>query len=115
MGDQAQGFDRKPVDRVLDEGRTFGNPACPARTAPSGSRPNSSGPSSTTAARPGTRSTWTLPGSRTDADSLLPPEVIAQEIVEDLEAALREFAAIAEALSARTPATESAPSAADQG
>jgi hypothetical protein len=33
-----------------------------------------------------------------DADSLLPPEVIAQTIVEDLEAALSEFAAIAEAL-----------------
>ncbi|MET7621476.1 hypothetical protein [Streptomyces sp. NPDC005408] len=33
-----------------------------------------------------------------DADSLLPPEVIAQEIVEDLQAALDEFAAIAEAL-----------------
>ena len=30
--------------------------------------------------------------------SLLPPDVIAQEIVEDLEAALSEFAAIAEAL-----------------
>ncbi|MFI1193741.1 hypothetical protein ACH4T9_10840 [Micromonospora sp. NPDC020750] len=35
-----------------------------------------------------------------DADALLPPEVIAQEIVEDLQAALREFAAIAEALGA---------------
>jgi type I restriction enzyme M protein len=33
-----------------------------------------------------------------DADSVLPPEVIAQEIVEDLEAALSEFAAIAESL-----------------
>jgi type I restriction enzyme M protein len=33
-----------------------------------------------------------------DADSLLPPEVIAREIVEDLEAALGEFAAIAESL-----------------
>jgi len=39
-----------------------------------------------------------------DADSLLPPEVIAREIVEDLEAALSEFAAIAEALQqARKP------------
>ncbi|MFB9836968.1 class I SAM-dependent DNA methyltransferase [Actinoallomurus acaciae] len=33
-----------------------------------------------------------------NADSFLPPDVIAQEIVEDLEAALGEFAAIAESL-----------------
>lgn len=39
-----------------------------------------------------------------DADSLLPPEVIAQEIVEDLQAALSEFAAIAEALGGEVPA-----------
>ena len=31
-------------------------------------------------------------------DNLPPPEVIAQEIVEDLEAALAEFAAVAESL-----------------
>jgi type I restriction enzyme M protein len=31
-------------------------------------------------------------------ENLPPPEVIAQEIVEDLEAALAEFAAIAESL-----------------
>ncbi|WP_432869298.1 type I restriction-modification system subunit M [Microbispora rosea] len=42
--------------------------------------------------------TWLKDPSLEDADSLLPPEVIAQEIVEDLEAALGEFAAIAEAL-----------------
>ncbi|MEU8257676.1 class I SAM-dependent DNA methyltransferase [Micromonospora inaquosa] len=42
--------------------------------------------------------TWLKNASLEDADALLPPEVIAQEIVEDLEAALREFAAIAEAL-----------------
>ncbi|GLX00975.1 hypothetical protein [Microtetraspora sp. NBRC 16547] len=43
-----------------------------------------------------------------DTDSLLPPEVIAQEIVEDLEAALSEFAAIAEALQqARQRSTDS--------
>jgi type I restriction enzyme M protein len=42
--------------------------------------------------------TWLKDPSLEDADSLLPPEVIAQEIVEDLEAALSEFAAIAEAL-----------------
>ncbi|MFJ8474997.1 hypothetical protein [Kitasatospora sp. NPDC094011] len=33
-----------------------------------------------------------------DADSMLAPEVIAQEIAEDLRAALAEFEAIAEAL-----------------
>ncbi|MFF4777905.1 N-6 DNA methylase [Microtetraspora fusca] len=42
--------------------------------------------------------TWLKDPSLEDVDSLLPPEVIAQEIVEDLEAALTEFAAIAEAL-----------------
>ncbi|MEV7327028.1 hypothetical protein [Micromonospora sp. NPDC093244] len=45
--------------------------------------------------------TWLKDASLEDADALLPPEVIAQEIVEDLEAALREFAAIADALSSR--------------
>lgn len=40
--------------------------------------------------------TWLKDASLEDADAL-PPEVIAQEIVEDLEAALRGFAAIAEA------------------
>jgi type I restriction enzyme M protein len=38
-----------------------------------------------------------------DADSLLPPDIIAREIVEDLEAALSEFAAIAEALQRGKP------------
>ncbi|GAB3940884.1 hypothetical protein GCM10027614_25270 [Micromonospora vulcania] len=52
--------------------------------------------------------TWLKDASLEDADALLPPEVIAQEIVEDLEAALREFAAIADALSSRAaPPTES--------
>ncbi|WP_432954699.1 type I restriction-modification system subunit M [Micromonospora haikouensis] len=46
--------------------------------------------------------TWLKDASLEDADALLPPEVIAQEIVEDLQAALREFAAIAEALGAHT-------------
>ncbi|WP_210911726.1 hypothetical protein [Micromonospora sp. U21] len=41
--------------------------------------------------------TWLKDASLEDADALLPPE----EIVEDLEAALREFAAIADALSTR--------------
>ncbi|MEU8346632.1 class I SAM-dependent DNA methyltransferase [Spirillospora sp. NPDC048832] len=42
--------------------------------------------------------TWLKDPSLEDADSLLPPEVIAREIVEDLTAALAEFNAIAEAL-----------------
>jgi len=42
-----------------------------------------------------------------DAESLLPPDVIAREIVEDLEAALSEFAAIAEALQRTRSMTES--------
>ncbi|WDZ84284.1 type I restriction-modification system subunit M [Micromonospora cathayae] len=46
--------------------------------------------------------TWLKDASLEDADALLPPEVIAQEIVEDLQAALREFAAIAEALAGTT-------------
>ncbi|MBB5155677.1 class I SAM-dependent DNA methyltransferase [Saccharopolyspora phatthalungensis] len=43
---------------------------------------------------------WVKDESAEDADSLLPPEVIAAEIVEDLQAALSEFAAVAEALGA---------------
>ncbi|GLW67442.1 DNA methyltransferase [Actinomadura rubrobrunea] len=42
--------------------------------------------------------TWLRDQSLEDADSLLPPDVIAREIVEDLQAALAEFTAIAEAL-----------------
>lgn len=42
--------------------------------------------------------TWLKDPGLEDADSLLPPEVIAREIVEDLTAALAEFTAIAEAL-----------------
>jgi type I restriction enzyme M protein len=42
--------------------------------------------------------TWLKDPSLEDADSLLPPSVIAHEIVEDLTAALAEFTAIAEAL-----------------
>ncbi|MEU9884810.1 hypothetical protein [Sphaerisporangium sp. NPDC051011] len=52
--------------------------------------------------------TWLKDPSLEGADALLPPEVIAQEIVEDLEAALSEFAAIAEALQqARARSAES--------
>ena len=52
--------------------------------------------------------TWLKDPSLDDADGHLAPEVIAHEIVEDLEAALREFSAIVDALSIRkggTPAT----------
>jgi type I restriction enzyme M protein len=45
--------------------------------------------------------TWLKDPSLDDADSHLAPEVIAQEIIEDLQAALSEFAAIAEALQGR--------------
>ncbi|MET8066237.1 class I SAM-dependent DNA methyltransferase [Micromonospora sp. NPDC005313] len=48
--------------------------------------------------------TWLKDASLEDPDSLLPPEVIAQEIVDDLQAALAEFAAIADALNARPSA-----------
>jgi hypothetical protein len=44
--------------------------------------------------------TWLKDPALDDADALLPPEVIAAEIVEDLQAALTEFAAVAEALQA---------------
>jgi len=42
--------------------------------------------------------TWLKDASLDDADSLLPPAVIAREIIEDLEAALAELAAVADAL-----------------
>jgi type I restriction enzyme M protein len=45
--------------------------------------------------------TWLKDDSLEDAESLPPPEVIAQEIVEDLEAALAEFGAVAESLARR--------------
>lgn len=44
--------------------------------------------------------TWLRDPGLDGADDLLPPEVIAQEIVEDLQAALAEFTAVAEALQA---------------
>jgi type I restriction enzyme M protein len=44
--------------------------------------------------------TWMKDPSLEDADSLLPPAQIAREIVEDLQASLSQFAAIAEALGA---------------
>ena len=47
--------------------------------------------------------TWLRDESLEDMENLPPPEVIAQEIVEDLEAALAEFAAIAASLGRREP------------
>jgi type I restriction enzyme M protein len=47
--------------------------------------------------------TWLRDESLEDSENLPPPEVIAQEIAEDLEAALNEFAQIAESLAARSP------------
>ncbi|WBC17001.1 class I SAM-dependent DNA methyltransferase [Micromonospora sp. WMMA1998] len=47
--------------------------------------------------------TWLKDASVDDANSLLPPEVIAREIVDDLQAALAEFAVIAEALGSKKP------------
>ena len=41
---------------------------------------------------------WLRDESLEDMENLPPPEVIAQEIVEDLEAALAQFAAVAESL-----------------
>ncbi|WP_322749644.1 MULTISPECIES: HsdM family class I SAM-dependent methyltransferase, partial [unclassified Frankia] len=52
--------------------------------------------------------TWLKDPSLDDADSLLPPEVIAREIVEDLQAALAEFAAIADSLATRAQRHETA-------
>jgi len=45
---------------------------------------------------------WLRDESLEDTDNLPPPEVIAAEIVEDLQTALTEFAAVAESLAART-------------
>jgi type I restriction enzyme M protein len=42
--------------------------------------------------------TWLRDESLEDTDNLPPPEVIAQEIVEDLKAALSEFSSVAAAL-----------------
>ena len=47
---------------------------------------------------------WLRDESLEDMENLPPPEVIAQEIVEDLEAALAEFSAIAQSLGRPEPA-----------
>jgi type I restriction enzyme M protein len=44
--------------------------------------------------------TWLRDATLADSDDLPAPDVIAREIVEDLQAALEEFAAIADALGA---------------
>ena len=49
---------------------------------------------------------WLRDESLEDLDNLPPPDVIAQEIVEDLEAALAEFAAVAESLGSGRSSTE---------
>ena len=45
--------------------------------------------------------TWLKDPSSADLDDGVPPEIIAQEIVDDLTAALAEFSAVADALAAR--------------
>jgi len=45
--------------------------------------------------------TWLRDASLEDVDDLPPPEVLAQEIVDDLEAAIAEFSAVAESLASR--------------
>lgn len=47
---------------------------------------------------------WAQDSTPHSPESLLPPEVIAAEIIEDLQTALREFAAVAEALDEATSA-----------
>ena len=46
---------------------------------------------------------WLRDQSLEDTENLPPPEVIAQQIVEDLQAALAEFAAVAESLTRKAP------------
>ncbi|BBY57514.1 hypothetical protein [Mycolicibacterium sarraceniae] len=53
--------------------------------------------------------TWLKDSSATDLDDGVPPEVIAQEIVDDLTAALVEFSAVADALAARAAGTSTVP------
>jgi type I restriction and modification enzyme subunit R-like protein/uncharacterized protein DUF4145 len=50
--------------------------------------------------------TWLRDPDAEDSDNLPPPEVIAQEIVDDLQAAINEFAAIADALEAAKAARQ---------
>ncbi|MBT2536284.1 class I SAM-dependent DNA methyltransferase [Arthrobacter sp. ISL-69] len=52
--------------------------------------------------------TWLKDASVESADDGVPPEIIAQEIVDDLQAALDEFAAVADALATRSSLPEEA-------
>ena len=52
--------------------------------------------------------TWLRDPDLDNGDNLQPPEIIAQEIVEDLQAALNEFAAVADALQAAKAEREGA-------
>jgi type I restriction enzyme M protein len=53
--------------------------------------------------------TWLRDESLENTDNLPPPDVIAQEIVADLEAALSEFSIVAESLAARASSAEPGP------
>jgi type I restriction enzyme M protein len=53
---------------------------------------------------------WLRDESLEDLENLPPPDVIAQEIVEDLEAALAEFSAVAEALGSSGESGDVSPS-----
>ena len=53
--------------------------------------------------------TWLKDPSSADLDDGVPPEIIAQEIVDDLTAALAEFSAVADALAARASARSVTP------
>ncbi|CAM3468854.1 SAM-dependent DNA methyltransferase [Mycobacterium frederiksbergense] len=50
--------------------------------------------------------TWLKDPSAADLDDGVPPEIIAQEIVDDLTAALAEFSAVADALAARAASSD---------
>jgi type I restriction enzyme M protein len=58
---------------------------------------------------------WLRDDSLEETDSLPPADVIAQEIVEDLEAALAEFARVAESLQSAAPTTAAAPTTKPRG
>ena len=80
------------------------------------SSPSASTGSPTTSSSRATRRTSTSPGSDDsleDTENLPPPEVIAQEIVEDLEAALVEFSAVAKSLAEKRNRVSTARAVAD--
>jgi hypothetical protein len=63
---------------------------------------------SVTSGRPTQRDviTWLRDPDAEDDDNLQPPEMIAQEIAEDIQTALNEFTAVAKALEAVKPAQQ---------